>query len=417
VLIVANIISQHAEEAAMLWLLRHSATQAPHYSLADLVKLDRRIEAHIDGLRIAGEAGWAACEEQLATNEVGEVFAASLIAFESGQANRIAKVAAVIEADSVLEQSMASALVWLPLKQAEPHLNDLLRSEVPAQLRVGLAAAAGHRRHPGVVLSNALRSTDSAVRACALDAAGQLPDSSLDSDIRHALRDADAKYRLAAAWAGALRGINEATSVLQEIAEASVSAEAAGMAVRRMAPADALNWHKRLSGQPKLARPAIVAAGCLGDPALVPWLISLMGQLPLARLAGEAFTMITGVGLAYRDLERKPPEDFNAGPTDDPKDENVEMDPDDNLPWPEPALVANWWQKNQGQFQNGTRYLCGKPMATEWLQQVLRDGYQRQRTAAALELAIRQPGKPLFNVKAPGFRQIQLLGKPGPPLR
>jgi uncharacterized protein (TIGR02270 family) len=142
-----------------------------------------------------------------------------------------------------------------------------------------------------------------------------------------------------------------------------------------------------------------------------------MGQLPLARLAGESFTMITGVGLAYRDLERKPPEDFQAGPTEDPKDDNVEMDPDDNLPWPEPKLVATWWQKNQGQFQSGTRYLCGKPMTIEWLKEVLRDGYQRQRIAAALELAIRQPGTPMFNVKAPGFRQIQLLGKPGPPIR
>jgi len=117
------------------------------------------------------------------------------------------------------------------------------------------------------------------------------------------------------------------------------------------------------------------------------------------------------VDLAYRDLERKPPEDFNAGPTEDPKDENVEMDPDDNLPWPEPALVQKWWDKNRGQFQTGTRYLLGKPMTVEWLKTVLRDGRQRQRAAAALELAIRHPGQPLFNVAAPGFRQQQVLGK------
>jgi uncharacterized protein (TIGR02270 family) len=121
--------------------------------------------------------------------------------------------------------------------------------------------------------------------------------------------------------------------------------------------------------------------------------------------------MITGVDLAYRDLERKPPEDFNAGPTEDPKDENVEMDPDDNLPWPEPALVQKWWDKNRGQFQSGTRYLLGKPMTVDWLKTVLRDGRQRQRAAAALELAIRNPGEPLFNVAAPGFRQQKILGK------
>lgn len=32
------------------------------------------------------------------------------------------------------------------------------------------------------------------------------------------------------------------------------------------------------------------------------------------------------------------------------------------------------------------------------------------RAVAALELAIRQPGTPLFNTSAPGFRQQALLG-------
>jgi hypothetical protein len=49
-------------------------------------------------------------------------------------------------------------------------------------------------------------------------------------------------------------------------------------------------------------------------------------------------------------------------------------------------------------------------MTEDWLEHVLRYGYQRQRAAAALELAIRRPGTPLFNVKAPGYRQQQLLG-------
>ena len=38
-----------------------------------------------------------------------------------------------------------------------------------------------------------------------------------------------------------------------------------------------------------------------------------------------------------------------------------------------------------------------------------RIGRQRQRAAAALELAIRQPSQPLFEVRAPGFRQQTIL--------
>ena len=43
-------------------------------------------------------------------------------------------------------------------------------------------------------------------------------------------------------------------------------------------------------------------------------------------------------------------------------------------------------------------------MSPDWLQDVLRNGRQRQRAAAALELALQQPGQPLFEVRAPGFR-------------
>jgi uncharacterized protein (TIGR02270 family) len=83
-MIIADIVSHHAEEAAFLWLLRSNATRAPHYGLKDLAKLDERVEAHLDGLRVAGEPGWELCKAALGNEEAGEVFAASVMAFESG---------------------------------------------------------------------------------------------------------------------------------------------------------------------------------------------------------------------------------------------------------------------------------------------------------------------------------------------
>src|SRR3954469_12692862 len=96
---VANIISQHAEGSAMLWLLRRAATAAPHYRLADLAKLDARVEAHLDGLRIAGDEGWNQCEEQLAANQDGEVFAAGVLACESANPALMARVLSIVEKD------------------------------------------------------------------------------------------------------------------------------------------------------------------------------------------------------------------------------------------------------------------------------------------------------------------------------
>jgi uncharacterized protein (TIGR02270 family) len=136
-----------------------------------------------------------------------------------------------------------------------------------------------------------------------------------------------------------------------------------------------------------------------------------MRNPPLARVAGEAFTMIAGVDLAYQDLDCKAPEGFEAGPNEDPQDDNVDMDPDEKLPWPDVALISQWWAKHRAEFQPGVRHLTGKPITVEWAEQVLRLGRQRQRAAAALELAILRPGSPLFEVRAPGFRQQKLLGR------
>jgi len=45
--IVIFIVGQHAEDAAFFWLQRDAAVREPHYSLADLAKLDNRVEANI----------------------------------------------------------------------------------------------------------------------------------------------------------------------------------------------------------------------------------------------------------------------------------------------------------------------------------------------------------------------------------
>jgi len=159
---------------------------------------------------------------------------------------------------------------------------------------------------------------------------------------------------------------------------------------------------------------AIIAAGATGDPALIPWLMAQMTIDEVARPAGEAFNLITGVDLAYQDLETNRPEGFESGPTENPEDTDVAIDPDEDLPWPAPEIVERWWSENRAQFQAGTRYLIGRPMTLESLTEVLRDGKQRQREVAALEVVLAKPGQPLFEVRAPGSRQIATLGLAGP---
>jgi len=151
--IIESIITQHAEEAAFLWLLRDAACHEPHYSLKDLAKLDDRVEAHLDGLRIAGYEGRAVYNEVWAMEDAGEIFAASEMAFESSGPDRIDRVLKIAASTPKLSRGVISALGWLPYDQASAHIGPLLGPGDANLCRIGLAASVAHRRDPGGHLS------------------------------------------------------------------------------------------------------------------------------------------------------------------------------------------------------------------------------------------------------------------------
>lgn len=409
--ILENIISQHAEESAFLWLLRDSAVNEPHYKLSDLAHLDNRVEANIDGLRIAGDDGWETCKGALFWEEPGEVFTAAILAFESGIDKRIDTVLEVCNDDYELTRGLISALGWIPFEQVKEHVLNLIKNESSSFRRIALAAHITHRQDPDQFLIKSLTDSESLMRTNALYAAGALGKINLLPDIKAHLNEEDENCRFFAAWSGGILGDSASMSVLRNIAEKhnEYSKEACCMVLRHMEIQNAHEWLQRLSQQPYHERLSVTGYGILGDPAHIPLLIEKMATPDFARVAGESFSMITGVDIAYEDLEGDWPEGFEAGPTENPEDEKVEMDLDEDLFWPDPEKISVWWSENNQHFQNGTRYLCGKPITVEQCQHILKYGYQRQRTAAAIELAVMNPGQPLFEVRAPGFRQQKLV--------
>jgi uncharacterized protein (TIGR02270 family) len=415
--IVESVLSQHAEEAAFLWLVRDNAVHAPHYSLKDLARLDNRIEAHLEGLSVAGEAGWEIVCSELKWKEPGEVFAAAAVALMSDEVSRMQPVLEVARTTPELSRGMIAALAFLPTERVALRVSQLCASQDPDRRRIGIAASACQRLDAGRPLVAALESDNPSLRARALRAVGELGRIDLLPAARAGIKDADDSTRLWAAWSCGLLGDKGTAEVLRGLVRLDFPGHAIAldMCLRLLDPPDASRWREELVKDPAAARLAIQAAGVIGDPAPVPWLIDQMADDVVARVAGESFTFITGADLALANLEKKPPETVEAGPNDNPLDENVALDPDENLPWPDPELIRAWWSKNSSRFAIGVHHLLGKPLNSESLNVVLRTGRQRQRAAAALELALSSKGRPhpLFETRAPARRQRQLLGLSG----
>ncbi|HBG06226.1 MAG: hypothetical protein A2075_00760 [Geobacteraceae bacterium GWC2_58_44] len=402
------IVSQFAEEAAFLWFLRSKAVSAPHFSLRDLTELDERLEAQIDGLRVAGDAGWALCRDALQGDHAEGVFPAAVLAFENGKETPIGDVMNAVSHDQGRSRPLISALGWLSYEKAQPHIKAFLTDESSFHRYIGIAASAIHRHDPGLHLNKAASDPSPLVKARGLRAYGELGRSrELDlSGLRDDLTADDDGVRFSAAWSATLAGNTETVELLKSfvIPESHQKEKALNAALRRMELTNALSWQKSLSKSEDTIRLAVIGTGIIGDSLFVPWLIEQMNTPVLARVAGESFTMITGVDIAL-EMEDARPDGFEAGPNDDPRDHNIAMDADEDLSWPNVESISAWWNKNKGDYPSGIRYLLGKPVSVDHLRQILRTGRQRQRSAAALELAMMNPGQPLFEVRAPAFRQ------------
>jgi uncharacterized protein (TIGR02270 family) len=201
----------------------------------------------------------------------------------------------------------------------------------------------------------------------------------------------------------------------------------------------------RAEADPATKRRLIRGIGLVGDSLAMPYLLSQCRDDRVARLAGEAISTMTGADLARQDLERKPPEGVpdgtHGGPTEDPADEDVALDEDESLPWPDADRLQAWWQREGGRWPAGRRHFMGHDIASagfagasavaagavpapsaasgpdaavarDGIDTVLAEGHQRQRELAAQWRLLLQPGSKLFPTRAPTRRQRRWLGLP-----
>ncbi|UVK38458.1 hypothetical protein LHFGNBLO_005624 [Mesorhizobium sp. AR10] len=87
-LMLREIVRQHAEQAAFLWMVydRHllNPQENPELDVVRLARLIEQLEAHLDGLRVAGSVGREIAEERYREySEAGELFVVRMLSHKS----------------------------------------------------------------------------------------------------------------------------------------------------------------------------------------------------------------------------------------------------------------------------------------------------------------------------------------------
>lgn len=394
-----EIYEQFVEESSFLWGLRSVAIEEPNQTLSDIQELEQRIDAQIDGIMSSIEDAWEICLESLASEGPGEVFTASVVAFKSHDMSKIQKAIEAGLSNETTLHGLVSALGWLPEKLVHPWIKKFLTSKDLDHKYLAIAACSVRRENPGEFLNKILSRDDckehTKLYARSLRLIGELRRQDLMPALDEAMSVDDDDIKFWASWSSILLGNRTAVSNLKPfVFESGVYQDVAINIVFRVLPIEqARLWISKLAEDKDQARAVIKATGVLGDPHAVNWLISVMKDPLLARISAEAMNLITALDLEKLNME-SPVEIVDQIEDDELDDE------DENLLWPDANKVSQVWMNMGMNFIAGNRYFMGSVISPQLLQDKLITATQRQRHAAAMELALSNNISPLQNTRA-----------------
>lgn len=390
------IFERCADDASFLWLQRCRALTRADYTHQDVDEIDQRLLANLRVLQLSAELSFEFAGEAYSLGDAGYMFVAALQAFNSAKASLIERVLEDSRQMPELRPGLFSALGWMPGAMVHPWIKKFLRSKDDYLRLVGVAACSVRRENPGALLTRLVEDVSSLEHAELCTRIYRLIGEIKRRDLLPVLveaRKAESDKAFWAHWSAILLGDKTAVEAFQPFVttKSEWQDQAIDIAFRSLPIASAREWINELASKNEREK-VIKATGVLGDPQTIPWLLLQMRDAKLARIAGEAFSNITGIDLQKEMLCHA--ETASAEEDDDQ---------DDSLPLPNATLVENFWSAAGSHMPAGVRHFSGKKLSSAHLLEVYRTGNQRQRKGAALELALQSSQQRLLNHAKPSF--------------
>ncbi|MBN1208017.1 MAG: TIGR02270 family protein [Myxococcaceae bacterium] len=404
-----DVLREHLQEAAFLWEQRQRSLLASDYVLAEIAEGDEaRLLAHVEGLVIAGRpAAERLLLPALEGEEPASIAAASCALLESTEPDWLPTVLDwfVQGADEVRE-----GISWALSLSGRPDVSPALVKLFPslgelADKIFALEVLRARQANTGPVLERlAVRGEEPELLAAAIRAARFAPGPMAEGLLRQGLEESEPRVREAALETGLILGNRQAWALCRRLVEAGeAQARPALLAVA-------------LGGEPTELEALSAAVGNPACRAEALWALGFSGRLSAAEaalaalreqgdpLAADAFAFITGLPLASvladeeegAEAAEEWPEGEEEEEAQEEKGEASEEDALGVLPGPEPLpgkvrveAVEAWWQKARSHFEEGGRYLLGKPVKPELLPALMEELPMRRRPVLGWELAIR----------------------------
>lgn len=410
-----DVLEEHLEEACFLLVQWERARLSVRLTLAGVVQgPERRLGANLEGLALGGpEVAARLALPCLQDDDGARATVAALVLLARPEGESLATVLAVLrggEASRTAAMGRALVLSGRPgISQALLALLDAEATSEPLALALEVLGARRAAASFDAALLERLRTHPAPeVRRAALHAAPWHPVAPPVAPWLGRKAEPPDVYA-AALLVGVAQGRRDAWRACLETLEAP---DAAGRMARLLV---ALSGERgevaRLTAllhRPALRADTLWVLGFSGyggaAEACLPWL----ADVHLGALAAEAFCAVTGLALTGRHVRpREVTDTDDAPPEEGPSPLWPGLDTD--LPLPVASLVERWWDGARAGFEEGTRYLFGRPFTAAGLVDALESAPMRRRGPLALELALRSAGTLVVEPRTWAAVQLQQL--------
>jgi uncharacterized protein (TIGR02270 family) len=354
---IPDILEEHVEEIGFLWGQRRAALRSPIQTKRDLLDLEERIAAHLQGVLAVGDRALPLLEETLASDDEFDAFSAGwalLHADDEATADRV--LAAFQEAEGDRINGLADALSQTSLSRGMERIDGIFRSSS------GLLSTAA-----GKVLAfhSSLRPDDELIRSLLAD---EDPDLRRDGWIlvayvgasvgadsyASAMRDKGPKVRHAAMEAAAWCGEQGILAVCRQLAEEPVPENLDAMqTLAVLGTHDDLPRFKTLGSSVELGSERFGLLAAYGHPSLMELVLDGIGDGDgeTAIAAGTAFTRMTGLDIESDDRVQLAPKDEEL--------DAFEMEFVNEAFLPDEEMARRHWEETGPKFGSAVRICQG----------------------------------------------------------
>jgi uncharacterized protein (TIGR02270 family) len=367
---VTSVIEQHVEEAAFCWLRREDALWQPSISFNQFNRFDQRLDAHMEGLRLAGDAAWPyALQRMNRWKTVDEVFAGSYLAIQLGDEEKLNAVTKIAQQNPNTVAGIAAALDWTTLLGETAKATQAIQffwqqDDTKKSATIDSAIKLAEINTPKILLS-AANSSHSGLRYKALTAIGDHQLIECKTILHDALHDQDQKCKLAAAQSLALLGESQHQSSTLGFISQLQGNEWFKRTLVWCVTSSAHDFNNWLTAQTNITvRNYIWVNAFRGDSHALNRLASLLENLATAPLAAYAIQHITGINMD--DIEDATP--YRSNDSDDESKEH--QDPlakqlkreSEGLTVASSAELKNLLSQCWDTFNTGEQFLNGAPI-------------------------------------------------------